>query len=104
MFESGKVYTNRYSDKYYFEKIDDPIQETSGELPNDIAYCFHMDGDSMRYCRYGGKEGQDEMDFDDLGMFDPSGGPYITVGTEIDGNPITKIGLVKNFLIVSCKK
>ena len=33
--------------------------------------------------RLGGKEGQEGINFNDLGMFDPSGGPYVAVGSKI---------------------
>lgn len=79
MFQSGKVYKNRYNDKYVFSALEDG------------KYLFKMEGDSMQYCRYGGKEGQMGLDDQDLGMFDPSGGPYVTIGTEVDGKPITHI-------------
>jgi hypothetical protein len=42
-----------------------------------------MEGDSMKYCRMGGKEGQEGIDPNDLGMFDPSGGPYVAIGSKI---------------------
>jgi len=50
-----------------------------------------MEGTSMDYCRYGGKEGQEGLDTNDLGMFDPSGGPYICLGTKVDDKPVVKI-------------
>jgi len=62
---------NRYSDDYHWEKL------------NDKEYKFVMEGDSMKYCRYGGKEGQEKLDINDLGMFDPSGGPYVAIGSII---------------------
>jgi len=62
---------NRYGDEYHWEKL------------NDKEYKFVMEGDSLKYCRYGGKEGQGKLDTNDLGMFDPSGGPYVAVGSKI---------------------
>jgi hypothetical protein len=62
---------NRYGDEYYWEQICDK------------EYKFVMEGDSMTYCRFGGKEGQEGIDHDNLGMFDPSGGPYVAVGIGI---------------------
>lgn len=79
MFISNKKYTNRYRDQYWFEKV------------SPTTYKFVMEGDSMQYCRYGGKEGQEGLDTNDLGMFDPSGGPYISLGTKVDGKTIVKI-------------
>ena len=79
MFQSGKVYKNRYNDKYVFSTLEEG------------KYLFKMEGDSMNYCRYIGKEGQTGIDRQDLGMFDPSGGPFIGLGTEVDGKPIKRI-------------
>ena len=79
MFRSNEKYTNRYRDQYWFEKI------------SPTTYQFVMEGDSMKYGRYGGKEGEEGIDLSDLGMFDPSGGPYICLGTKVDDKPIVKI-------------
>ena len=79
MFESNIKYTNRYRDVYTWTKV------------SDNRYEFTMEGDSLQYCRYGGKEGVEGIDTSDLGMFDPSGGPYVTPGMEIDGKKIKKL-------------
>jgi len=62
---------NRYGDEYHWEKL------------NDKEYKFVMEGDSMKYCRFGGQHLQEHIDYDDLGMFDPSGGPYVRIGSKI---------------------
>jgi len=67
---------NRYGDEYDFVKVNENTYEIVGEL---------------NYWRYGGKEGQDNIDFDDLGFVDPSGGPYISTGMEIEGREIVRI-------------
>lgn len=79
MFISGKIYTNRYGDKYTFSILE------------DLKYLFVMTGDSMEYGRIGGKNGQEGINYNDLGMFDPSGGPYVALGMEINGKPIVNI-------------
>jgi hypothetical protein len=79
MFNSNEKYTNRYHDQYRFEKV------------SPTTYKFVMEGTSMEYCRCGGKEGEETIDLNDLGMFDPSGGPYICLGTKVDNKPIVKI-------------
>jgi len=79
MFDAGKVYKNRYGDEYTWVVLE------------DNRYQFRMTGDSLKYGRAGGKEGQDQLDWNDLGMFDPSGGPYVAVGMEIDGKPIVRL-------------
>jgi hypothetical protein len=65
-------YRNRYGDTYYYEQTE-----------NEKVFKFVMEGDSMRWCRFGGKEGQDSVDMNELGMFDPSGGPYVEIGSTL---------------------
>ena len=62
---------NRYGVEYSFVKYDDNL------------YRFNMDEEQMKYMRFGGKEGQESINFEDLGMFDPSGGPYVAIGSKI---------------------
>lgn len=78
MFESSVVYTNRYNDSYYWKKL------------NENTFQFCMQGNGLEYCRVGAKE-EASLDYQDLGMFDPSGGPYISLGTKIDGQKITRL-------------
>jgi len=81
MFEAGKVYKNRYGDEYTWVIL------------GENEYQFRMTGDSMEWCRYGGKEGDESVDTSNLGMFDPSGGPYVTLGMTINDKPITKLSV-----------
>lgn len=67
---------NRYGDEYSFEKVNDNTYTIVGNL---------------KYWRYGGREGQPEMDFTDLGFVDPSGGPFIQLGMMIEGRKINRI-------------
>jgi hypothetical protein len=62
---------NRYGVEYSYVKYDDNL------------YRFNMDEEGMKYMRVGGKEGQDGIDRTDLGFFDPSGGPFVAVGSKI---------------------
>ena len=62
---------NRYGVEYTFVKYDDKL------------YRFNMSEEGMKYSRYGGKEGQDGIDRTDLGFFDPSGGPFVAIGSKI---------------------
>lgn len=79
-FIAGKVYVNRYRDEYHFEKVSENL------------YKFVMEGESMRWCRFGGKENIPGIDNNDLGMVDPSGGPYMSVGEmKIDDREVIKI-------------
>lgn len=91
MFKSNKVYKNRYGDAYKW-------------IPEDSAYRFEMSGDSMHYCRYGVKEGDDGLDLTNLGMFDPSGGPYVCLGMEIDDKPITRLSVTLDGVKAECKE
>ena len=93
MFQSKTTYKNRYGDRYRWEP---------STLEN--AYVFRMEGTSMEFCRFGGREGQDRLYRNDLGMFDPSGGPYVALGTKIDGKEIVKIISLEDTFIVEVKK
>ena len=67
---------NRYGDEYRFEIVNEGVYTIVGDL---------------KYWRYGGREGQEQMDFTDLGFVDPSGGPFIELGMKIEGRKITRI-------------
>ena len=67
---------NRYGVEYSFEPVSDNTYTIVGAL---------------EYWRYGGREGQEQMDFTDLGFVDPSGGPFISLGMKIEGREITRI-------------
>ena len=67
---------NRYGDEYEFKKINANTYTITGEL---------------KYWRYGGKEGQQTIDDNDLGFVDPSGGPFIACGYIIDGRKVVRI-------------
>ena len=62
---------NRYGVKYWFVPVA------------DNHYRFDMENREDVLMRVGGKEGQEGIDTNNLGMFDPSGGPYTAVGSEI---------------------
>ena len=70
---------NRYGEEYEFKKIDENTYTIVGDL---------------KYWRYGGREGQEKMDFNDLGFVDPSGGPFISVGYTIEGRKVNRIRAV----------
>jgi hypothetical protein len=70
---------NRYGEEYEFKKIDENTYTIVGDL---------------KYWRYGGREGQEKMDFNDLGFVDPSGGPFIELGMSIGGREINNIRAV----------
>ena len=62
---------NRHGVEYSYVKYDDNL------------YRFNMSEEGMKYMRYGGKDYQEGIDYNDLGMFDPSGGPYVAIGSKI---------------------
>ncbi len=70
---------NRYGDEYEFVKVDENTYTITGDL---------------KYWRFGGKEGQERVDDDDLGFVDPSGGPFISMGYMIEGRPVKSIRAV----------
>ena len=67
---------NRYGDEYSFSQVNENTYTIVGAL---------------EYWRYGGREGQEQMDFTDLGFVDPSGGPFIELGMTINGRKIRRI-------------
>lgn len=62
---------NRYGVEYWFVPISDNL------------YRFDMEDRDDVLMRIGGKGGYEGIDRNDLGMFDPSGGPYIAVGSKL---------------------
>lgn len=73
---------NRYGDEYSFVKVDDNTYTIVGDL---------------NHWRYGGREGQEKWDWDDLSFVDPSGGPFIQLGASIDGRKIKRISASGDF-------
>lgn len=75
---------NRYGDEYIFRKLTDNTYTIEGDLS---------------YWRFGGREGQQQMDMSDLGFVDPSGGPFISIDYPIDGRLVKRIGLVEGKIV-----
>ena len=69
---------NRYGDIYHFEKLSENTYTIVGDL---------------KYWRYGGREGQQQMDMNDIGFVDPSGGPFISIGDIIEGRRVVRISV-----------
>lgn len=67
---------NRHGDEYSFSRVNENTYTIVGDL---------------KYWRYGGREGQEKVDFNDLGFVDPSGGPFIQLGMIIEGRKINHI-------------
>jgi len=72
---------NRYGIEYNFEKISSNVYEISGDL---------------KHWRYGGKEGEQYVDYSDLGFVDPQGGPFIEPGYIIDERKVERIMRLEN--------
>ena len=70
---------NRYGDEYQFVKVNENTYTIEGDL---------------KYWRFGGKEGQESIDDNDLGFVDPSGGPFISIGYMIEGRAVNRISAV----------
>ena len=67
---------NRYDNEYWFEQVGPNTYTIKGDLD---------------YWRYGGKDGADGVDINDLGFVDPSGGPFIAPGYVIEGREVKRI-------------
>ncbi len=67
---------NRYGDEYWFDQLQPNLYTIKGNL---------------RYWRFGGQEGQNQMDMSNLGFVDPSGGPFIGIGALIEGRRVIRI-------------
>lgn len=70
---------NRYGKEYGFEAVSTNTYRIVGDLD---------------HWRMGGQEGQSGIDFGDLGFVDPSGGPFISLGYEINGRKVKRIRAV----------
>jgi hypothetical protein len=70
---------NRYGEEYWFEEVEPK------------TYRFHMEDNAGFAMRMGGREGQEQLDMKDLGFFDPSGGPFVQIGSIVDGKAVTRI-------------
>lgn len=89
MYQSNKTYTNRSGKAYSFTTV------------TENTYLFEIE--DFGYGRMGGREGQEGVDWNDLGMFDPSGGPYVALGTRIDEREIVRISSVDDGFVVEVK-
>jgi len=71
-----------------------------GEVITFDAEGDHYVMNGGTYLRFGGKEGQQEVDYNELGFVDPSGGPFIGIGDMLpDVNKVvTRIYLDKTHI------
>lgn len=68
---------NRYGEEYSFVKTGD----------NE----YRIEDGELDHWRMGGREGVEGIDMNNLGFVDPSGGPFISIGYEIEGRKVTNI-------------
>lgn len=81
----SKVYQNRYGADYWFEPLDNG------------AYKFCMSETEMAHCRMGADA---SGDFTNLSFFDPSGGPFISVGSRLEFGTVNKITVGDTGIVV----
>lgn len=74
---------NRYGIEYWFKKENNDTYTIQGNL---------------NHWRFGAKEGVESNGFDDFGFADPSGGPFISIGYEIDKRKVKRIYIKDNEL------
>ena len=74
---------NRHGVEYHFEEVSPGVYTIRGDL---------------RYWRFGGHEGVSGVDMTDLGFVDPSGGPFLAVGGEIEGHRIRRISVITEWV------
>lgn len=77
---------NRHGEIYHFELVE----------PNVYKYVGNTS-----YCRMGALEGQDGIDYNNLGFFDPSGGPFVAVGDMLNGQQIVKIASTQDGIYIT---
>ncbi len=81
---------NRYGNEYHFVPVDDKTYVIEGEL---------------EYWRFGAKESNGgNIDINDLGFADPSGGPFLSAGYEIDGKKVERIYLANEKIHLEVEK
>lgn len=69
---------NRYGEEYDFI----PVNE------NTFQFKFET-----KYCRYGGLPDTNSIDSNNLGFVDPSGGPFVSPGFDINGRKVKTISV-----------
>lgn len=72
---------NRYGENYSFQQVSENTWTLVG---------------NFKYYRTGGFNGDSLIHNNDLGFFDPAGGPFISKGFVINGKKVTKIYMKEN--------
>lgn len=76
---------NRYGNEYWFEPVGENTYRIAGQLD---------------YWRFGGNEGEESVDMNNLGFADPSGGPFIARGYQVEGRVVVRIRSVDNQVLL----
>ena len=79
---------NRNGTEYKFEKLEDNLYTIVGEFD---------------YWRYGSKPNAKTVDFADLEFVDPSGGPFINIGYQIENRKVIKISAIGKYIFFEVK-
>ena len=79
LIERDSKMKNRDGKEYSLERVD------------DNTYKFIMAEEDTMYMRVGGREGQDQIDMNDLGYFDPEGGPFISIDSLVEEKHVSRI-------------
>jgi hypothetical protein len=77
---------NRHGETYSFELVEPHVYRYVG---------------NTSYCRMGALEGQETVDYSNLGFFDPSGGPFVGVGGMLNGHEIVKISSTQTGIYIT---
>lgn len=86
--KESKTLKNRNGKEYSFERVD------------DNTYKFIMAEEDAMYMRVGGREGQDQIDMNDLGYFDPEGGPFISIDSLVEDKRVSRIRRTEEGIMV----
>ena len=74
---------NRHGVEYRFEEISAGVYTIRGDL---------------RHWRFGARDGAPGVDMTNLGFVEPSGGPLIAIGSEIEGHRIRHISVMTEWV------
>ena len=89
------------SDNFYVEKISSPPLTVRAAMVFLTCNTWYFDNEAeaklaaikgeLKYWRFGGREGQEQLDLSNLGFVDHSGGPFLQLGMSIEGRKIKNI-------------
>ena len=77
---------NRHGDDYKFRQLDENSYALEGDL---------------KWWRFGSHANQLEVDYSDLGFVDPAGGPFIGIGSMVEGREVVAIRKEEGAVIIT---